>query len=487
LSCIAFAFPAGAQLEGDFADRLSVDTEYVTGADGATDIAFSDDGRAVITRKDGQIAIRRSSGTLAVVDNPFGGTVDTESEKGLLGVVADPRGGNAFYFYVSNGSTDDDKHRVYRAVLTDGDTFTVDEQPIIAASRNLGPGLEGPLNHDGGGLSIYDNHLYVSVGDTGSNATPPQNKYGSCLNKGNGKVLRVNLDGTIPNDNPLVGLTSVTGCDAPRGAWAMSEPDERVFIWGFRNPFRLWIDPVTGLVWVGDVGETTREEISILSMAQHAGYPFEEGTRVWGDVDNQNCTTMTPSRPCTPPVHDYARTQGAAVTGGLIPEGCGWSNVFSTPHYLFADSGEDFIRALQVNGERTGLESSTAIDFANYNEQRPVAFRMGPDESLYVVMYGAGAVYRFTPTDRTGADCGGAGTGGTSAGTGATGSGGAAGSSTGTGGITGAGGTGTAGGGDSSDDGGCGCRLTRPRVGTWLALMAVAALLAMRRRRAPIV
>ncbi|MFI5217371.1 MAG: PQQ-dependent sugar dehydrogenase, partial [Candidatus Limnocylindria bacterium] len=195
---------AWAQLDPAFVGKLSVDTAFVTGAGSATDIAFSGDGRALVTRKTGQIVVRHADGSTALIAYPFGGTLDTASEKGLLGVVADPNvaQNRAFYFYVSNGPTLD-KHRVYRAVLGESsDTLTVDPVPVIAASRGFGPGLEGPANHDGGGMVIHDGHLYVAVGDTGANASPPTNKYGSCLNKGNGKILRVNLDGTVPGDNP---------------------------------------------------------------------------------------------------------------------------------------------------------------------------------------------------------------------------------------------------------------------------------------------
>ncbi len=401
---LALVSPARAALVDPYDDLVTADTAYLTGVSEATDIAFAEDGRALVTRKTGQIVIRHTDGSVVTVSNPFGGTVDTESEKGLLGVVADPRPGNGFFFFVSNGSTDADKHRVYRAVLTDSDGFT-DIETIIAASRMLGPGLEGPANHDGGGLSIAGDMLYVSVGDTGANHSPPTNRTASCLNKGNGKILRVNLDGTIPKSNPLVGETAVTSCPSPTGAWGTGAPDERIFAWGFRNPFRIFADPSTDLVWVGDVGEVTREEVSIVAAGEHGGYPFEEGTTVWGDVGGMNCVDMSPSVGCSPPAYDYAHGTGAAVIGGLIVEGCGWGDIFGGPRYLFADSELGFIRTLRVNATHTGLVASTAIDFATYPSTTPVAFRMGRDHSLYAVMYGAGAVYRFTPIHRTGPDC----------------------------------------------------------------------------------
>jgi MYXO-CTERM domain-containing protein len=517
---------ARAQLTGTFADTITVDDEYVTEADNATDIAFAADGRAVVTLKGGTVIVRRADGTKSMVTGQFG-MVDTASEKGLLGVVAHPdvATNNTFFFYVSNGSSANDKHRVFTGVLTESDGLTVDmANPIIAEAEGNGPGLRGPANHDGGGLFIHDRQLYIGVGDTGSNATPPTNKYSSCLNLANGKILRVNLDGSIPADNPLVNEAMVTACDSTNGAWTMAAPDERVYAWGFRNPWRLWIDPQTGLMWIGDVGETTREEISVGGGNQHYGYPFREGTTDWsmdgGDLrlDKDCDQEFMPSRACTAPVHDYGRAGGAnCVIGGLIPEGCGWTEALGgTPLYLFGDHGAGWIRALQVRPDRMGVVSATATDFGDFSGMS--SFRMGPDGSMYVVFDTIDAVYRFTPTNQTGPDCmggGGGGAGGMGGSAGAptggiggagTGNGGVAGSGvTGgantSGGMTATGGTGMnggsagqgggaggapgAGGGGSDDEGGCGCRMAGgPARPLSLALLALGAALALGRRRA---
>src|SRR5262249_44553600 len=136
------------------------------------------------------------------------------------------------------------------------------------------------------------------------------------------------LDGTVPADNPLVGVAAVTGCDTETGPWTTAPPDRRIFIWGQRNPWRLWVDARTNLVWVGDVGEITEEEIAIYAGNQHGGYPFVEGSMTWGTVDGMTCSTESPSRACTPPAFSYTHDVGDSVTGGLIVDGCGWSNVF---------------------------------------------------------------------------------------------------------------------------------------------------------------
>jgi glucose/arabinose dehydrogenase len=476
---------------------MVVDTSYVTGANGATDVAFSGD-RAVVTTKSGTVFVRRADGTKNQLQNLFE-DVDTGSEKGLLGVVVDPASPTTLFFYVSNGPTGD-KHRVYEGTLNADDTITISDEPLIAEARDNGPGLEGPANHDGGGLFIHDGQLYVGVGDTGANSTPPTNKYGSCLNKGNGKILRVNLDGSIPTDNPLVGVAEVTACDSPGAAFTTAAPDERIFAWGFRNPWRFWIDPHTDLLWIGDVGETTREEISVGRGDQHYGYPFFEGARDWSmDGDELRlgieCSEgFAPSRPCVAPVHDYDHDGSAAsVTGGLIPEGCGWTNAFDGKlYYLFADYNLNWVHALEVASDRSGVVSPTAIEVGSFNGA-PVSIRQGNDAAVYMVFYSAGAVYRFAPSELTGPDCnggsGGAGAGGSAgAASGAAGTAGVAGGSSGAGGSTGgsggkggsgasggassgnggassgaggaaSGSAGTSGSGSSEDDSSCGCRI----------------------------
>jgi MYXO-CTERM domain-containing protein len=443
--------PRGARADftGEFADALTVDAEYATGVTGATDIAFAPDGRAVITQRSGAVTVRLPDGTKVAQPDVFDVVYVTgglNSEQGLLGVVADPTTPNAFFFYGSmEDGGEDNRQQVHKAMLNEDNTLTVDPNPVVAQGRNTGdPGLEGPANHNGGALFIYDNHLYMGVGDTGANATPATNKYSSCLNKGNGKILRVNLDGTIPDDNPLVNVAQVTTCDSVTGAWATGAPDKRIYAWGFRNPWRLWVDSETGRMWIGDVGESTREEISVSGpaegyMGEHFGYPFREGTtnhRASSELSGKNdCMDIEPARDCVAPATDYATgtTNGRSITGGLIPEGCGWGAAFGgTTYYFYGDYTSHRIRALAVNETRSGGMGEPEETGTLGNG--PVALRQGPGGGMYVVLYQANAVVEVKPTNQTGDDCqsmGGAGGAGGMAGAAGGGSGGVAGDGTG--------------------------------------------------------
>ena len=430
-------------------------TVFVRALTNVTDIAFLGDGRAVITMKGGEVVVRQANGMLRRAAAMFTLTANN-SEQGLLGVVAHPAfaTNKTVYFYASMGDPAN-KHKVIKGVVADDGAITLDTMNPV-----LGMGLEGPANHNGGGLIIHNNQLYISTGDTGANATPPSNKYASCLNKPNGKILRINLDGTVPADNPLRGMTGVTGCDSVRADFGMRMPDERIYAWGTRNAYRFWIDPMTGLLWIGDVGEGTKEEISVGTKGTHFGYPFHEGTVAYMQPWNMGCMGMVPATACTPAAFDYNTTRGGpnCVIGGLIPDGCGWPADYKTK-YVFGDHGSGNVWTLDVTPDRRGVVANSRKDFGMVNGVS--SFRMGDDHSLYIVAHDSGLIAKVTPRNRppecasaAPADGGAAGAGG-GGGRGGGGGGGGGGAGGATGGRDG-GGAGAGGGGAGAGGGGAG-------------------------------
>ena len=503
LGCLAQ--DATAQLaEGNPTANFNM-TDWVTGVNNATDIEFMPDGRGIITRRAGQLVVVDKDGMF--IKNPTMPTftgVDSTSEKGVLGVVRDEN--DNLYFYVSNGPSTADKHRVYKGTIAADSTITVDPaNPIVTG------GLEGPANHDGGGMIIYKGQLYIGVGDTGANNTPPVNKYGACLNKPNGKILRVNLDGSIPSDNPLSNLTAVTGCMIRNmGNYEMLPPDKRIYAWGFRNPWRFWIDPRTDLLWVGDVGEATQEEITVGGKGSHHGWPFVEGTvdypMALGGIDD--CMQMTPATACVAPQDTYGHTafmgrNAASVTGGLSPRtGCGWGDYENK--YFFGDYNRGQIWTLDFKPDRSGAVPGSRALFATLGRDSVVSFKNGPDGGMYLVSNSQGSVTRIVPKSvptacapamtTTPPDAGGAGgtpgTGGSSGAGGMAGGSGTGGSAgAGTGGSAGAGTGGNAGTGTAppppSESGGCSCSLSGRSSGALAVGMVlfVAATIILRRRR----
>ncbi len=474
-------------------------SDYVTGVGMITDFRWVPDGRLVMTRKSGQVSLRTTAGAV-VTAGSF--PVDTESEKGLLGVEVDPNFAttNRLFFYYSRSSsastdpgTDLDRHRVVSVVLKSDNTLDMATETILVR------GLRGPANHDGGGLGIgKDGKLYIGVGDTGCNSGVAPggtigNYFGTCLTNGNGKILRVNTDGTIPSDNPLVGVSAVTACGSSCGTnistTGTAAPRTDIWAWGFRNPWRFSFDSVTGNLWVADVGEVTYEEVSIVPKGRHMGWPFREGGQGYPVT---KCTEVTPNTGnCVDPVyycsHD-APSGGIdggckSITGGVIVDSCDWPAEFRGLYY-FADNANNALWTLQPNAARDGIVAGSRKDFGSVTGS-PVSMRTGPDGALYVASLGGGRLARFAPktpvpctTPDAGVDSGPTADTGAPADsavedTGTSSTSDAAASDTGD--NTAAPGT--------SDDGGCGCVTVGSRTAVASPLLALIALGLVRRRR----
>jgi glucose/arabinose dehydrogenase len=471
---------------GEPAEAFDV-TVLADGLQTPTEAVELPDGRVVITQRLGGVVVVGTDGNVTEA-----GTIQVDpefQEQGLVGMVADPdfATNNTLYFFASVDMNVANKNKIYKI------TLGADSMLDTARMTIIDQGLAGPLNHIGGGIAIHDGKLFVAAGDTGHNSTPPTNKLGTCLNSPNGKILRVNLDGSIPDDNPLSGADLVTGCEEWDGDLTMLPPDKRNFFWGFRNPYRFWIDPQTTRMWIGDVGETTKEEISVSAplntemgaQGQHFGWPFREGMTNYSQnwQPSGACMGVSPARECVGPVYEYGHTQGnACVIGGLIPDGCSWEAPWNQ-RYFFGDNSSGRVWTLDVTAERDGVVENSVKDFARTSGI--ASFHMGQKGAFYFVEATGGLVSKITPKGLDPATCGpmggSGGMGGTSSGgsagtdasggnmsaggadggmsaggTNATGGTGGTGGSGGTGVTAGRGGTGTGGstGGTSSATGG---------------------------------
>src|SRR5690606_26887980 len=262
--------PADTLAQGQPSSLLDVDDEFVTGVTEPTAIAFLPDGSALITEQGGTVHLRTTAGMLVNAGSIQVDRAKFRGEQGLLNVLPHPdfAENRLLYFYYT---TSNDK-RVVTIELGEDNRLKLDTQRVIVSGIVYppGPGFSG--NHNGGALTIYGGKLYIGAGDGGSNSDAAVssmtvgNYYGTCLTVLNGKILRVNLDGSIPEDNPLVGKT-VTGCagnENTEPSMTSSDPRTEIWAWGLRNPWRIWADPKTGNLWVGDVGEITYEEINVI-------------------------------------------------------------------------------------------------------------------------------------------------------------------------------------------------------------------------------
>src|SRR5213075_1554358 len=118
-------------------------------------------------------------------------------------------------------------------------------------------------DHNGGSIEFGpDGFLYLGMGDTGPQRDPQV--HGQNLNILWGKILRLDVDHAdggraydIPKDNPFVKRSNV-------------RPE--IWAYGFREPWRISFDRVTGDLWVGDVGQDRVEEITLVRAGENHGW-----------------------------------------------------------------------------------------------------------------------------------------------------------------------------------------------------------------------
>jgi glucose/arabinose dehydrogenase len=244
--------------------------------------------------------------------------ISTGGERGLLGLAVDPAGERLYLDYTDGG----------------GDT-DVRSWALDADHRPVGAGDEGVLhleigqpfeNHNGGNLVFGpDGALWIAtgdgggVGDRGGVAQDPDHLLG--------KVLRVvpDPDGGVlaPADNPDWG-------GRPE-VWAI----------GLRNPWRYSFDRATGELWIGDVGQQSVEEVSVLQPGID-----DRPNLGWSEVEGNNDYKGEPRPEYTAPVITYGHDDagGCSVAGGYVYRGedvdslAGW--------YLFADYCGGWVRAV---------------------------------------------------------------------------------------------------------------------------------------------
>jgi glucose/arabinose dehydrogenase len=343
------------------------DTVFVSGLSEPTAIAFLPDGRMLVVEKGGAVKVAVGGAGNLVGTIP----VCTGSEMGLLGIAVDPSftTNSRLYLYRTESvggcaEVATRSNEVVRTTLTGAALGAVDV--LLTGIRTDGG------NHDGGVLRIGpDGKLYAGVGDTGINdgGAPgdSSNPYAQDLGELNGKILRLNLDGSVPLDNPFAGTPGARG---------------EIYAYGFRNPFRMSFDPLSGALWAGDVGQGTIEEIDRVGAGANHSWPYCEGSQPDGCADVQDVV----------PVYEYNHNgNSASVTGGAFAVGGTYEG-----NYFFGDFVLGEIWQATLDMPRTGFVSAPTTIVTNAGG--PADFVFGPDGALYYVAYSSGEVRRLSST-----------------------------------------------------------------------------------------
>ncbi|MCC2322392.1 PQQ-dependent sugar dehydrogenase [Cellulomonas xiejunii] len=386
---------SAATVPTGFTDALVADV------DNPTAIAFTADGRMLVTQQAGRLRVRTAAGSL--LSTPaldLAGRLCTNSERGLLGVAVDPDPATRaiYLFYTARGTSSScptsqganpagaPTNRVSRFVLRDDNTVDPASETVLLDGIYSSAG-----NHNAGDLHVgKDGYLYVTTGDSGCDYAGDSgcagvNDSSRDRHTLNGKVLRVErTTGAPAPGNPFLGTGTASCRLAPVAAGTICR---ETYAWGLRNPFRFAFDPdAAGTVFhVNDVGQNSWEEIDLGTAGADYGWPVREGHCAQTGSPT-NCGPALPAG-MTDPIHDYTRSTGCgSITGGaFVPNGV-WPAAYEDG-YLFADYVCGRIMMLN-GGTRTDL--ATGLGGAVHLEFGPYA----GSQALYYTTYANGGEIR---------------------------------------------------------------------------------------------
>lgn len=315
--------------------------------------------------------------TAADVDNADPAFV-SGGEQGLLGMVFDPnfaQSHEVYFSYTRSGTS-----ILARWVSSDGGlTFAPDAAPIVLA-------LGHPFgNHNGGDILFGpDGFFYYSMGDGGGGDDPFD--YGQNRNILLGKILRIDVNAlqgsdtyAIPADNPFAGNPHCNNLSTPGAA-----PCPEIWALGLRNPWRMNFDPATGVLYVGDVGQSAQEEIDIVVKGANYGWDCMEGTLSHTTSTSCNFPSFTA------PEVVHGRSEARAITGGAVYRG---STVPGLNYfYVYGDFETGLFFAFDVRVADAPAQR-LAVPVTNVS-----AFGQGRDGEVYVLSYfGSASILRFVP------------------------------------------------------------------------------------------
>ncbi len=289
-------------------------------------------GRLFIVEQTGQILIIDAADTL--LPTPFLDvsseivTLSGGDERGLLGLAFHPDYVSNGRFFIHYSAPPNDNSHNNLTTIAEYSVSGADSNVADADSAQILLQVEQPQsNHAGGSLAFGpDGYLYLALGDGGGGGDD-HGLYGNGQDPSNllGSIIRIGVDSgspyTVPADNPFVGIPGF----APE-----------IYAYGFRNPYRFSFDRGgTNALFVGDVGQSDREEVAIVNKGENHGWRIAEGGFAY-DLGVATALGIDPAS-LTYPIHDYGRSVGFTVIGGFVYRGSAYPELIGK--YVFGDLG----------------------------------------------------------------------------------------------------------------------------------------------------
>jgi cysteine-rich repeat protein len=295
--------------------------------------------RLFVAQQAGRIDVVRDG---SVLPQPFlellpGTDISVGSERGLLSVAFHPGYASNRRFFVFYNDVQGRLVIARYEASTDPDRADPTSRRIVLRQRHP----RG--NHNGGQLAFGpDGYLYAGFGDGGGAGDPDEKAQDPATLLG--KLLRIDVDvegrprRRVPPTNPFAAAGPRLGL-----VWAL----------GLRNPWRFSFDRLTGDLYIGDVGQGSREEIDFEPAGSAGGMNFG-----WDVFEGSSCFDPAPHfASCSAadglvgPVLEYAHAavapeaSGCSVTGGFVYRGCRLEGLRG--EYFYSDFCTRFLRTFR--------------------------------------------------------------------------------------------------------------------------------------------
>lgn len=323
-------------------------------------LEFLPDGRVLICERPGRLRIFEN-GRLS--PRPVDGLPEVwaHGQGGLLDVVMHPDYENNGWLYIAYsalGQGNRGNLAISRARL-DGNRL-VDVEKIFH-----GQPFTDRRHHFGTRLVFDDDgYLFFAIGDRG------QQDFAQNLNNHNGKVLRINDDGSVPDDNPFVG---------------QAEALPEIWAFGSRNIQGMAIHPVSRDIWSHEHGPKGGDEINIVQKGVNYAWPKATfGVNYNGTVISEHTTWPGTSDPLHVWTPSIAPCGMDFVTSDRYPQ---WEN-----NILIGALAGQHIHRLELDGDEVVGSEKLLQGFARFRQ-----VKQGPDGYIYVLTEGPGLFFRLVP------------------------------------------------------------------------------------------
>jgi hypothetical protein len=318
-------------------------------------------------------------------------------EQGLLALAFHPNyatNGLMYVQYTYNNSQSGGGIRIEQYHVSGGVAEAASRLTVLQWDHDP---ANGNTNHNGGWIGFNPlaggaaaNNLYITTGDGGGGNDPSNNAQNK--NAFQGKLLRLNVSAT--------GLTAAGGYTIPSGNMTGTGVKPELYSYGLRNSFRASFDRGTGNMYIGDVGQNTREEINFIANGASGGQNF--GWRLREGFIANPAGGIGGAKPAdnVDPIHDYTHSIGGSVTGGYVYRGPA-KDAAGIPldgTYVFGDFISGRIWSFKYDGTSLTDYTERTTEFGFTAGTRNFSsFVEGADGALYVIDYGNGQVFRIVP------------------------------------------------------------------------------------------